>query len=75
MTALGLWNENHIEASRRPGGLRRQVRRRTGHLGKFHPLLAILIWKAVRNFYVALAPIVSRQAPDFPESHQKGESR
>jgi hypothetical protein len=68
-------NENHIEVSRQPIALRRYVRWRTGHLGKLHPLLAIFVWKAVRNFYVALALVVCRQAPQVPESHLKGERR
>jgi hypothetical protein len=34
-----------------------------------------LIQKAVCNFYVALALVVARQAPEIPESNLKGESK
>jgi hypothetical protein len=63
------FDENHIEAYRKPGGLRRLARPAPGHLYKLRPFLAISIRKTVRQIDVALPPVVCRQAAEIPEPH------
>jgi hypothetical protein len=63
------FDENHIEAYRKPGGLRRLARPAPGHLYKLRPFLAISIRETVRQIDVALPPVVCRQAAEIPEPH------
>ena len=62
------YTKTHIQAFTKPGILWSGP----GHLFELDPLLATSVWEALRDDHVALALVVSRQAPEGPKSHLKG---